>query len=81
MRANINENDSHCNSQPRTAVYICVCNAVTDREIRQAAALGVTSLQQLKDALGVATCCGRCEGCVHQILQEESDSTGATIVA
>ena len=53
-------------------MYVCVCNAITDREIRQAAELGAIDLQQLKDGLGVATCCGACELCASQILQEEA---------
>ena len=42
-------------------MYVCVCNAVTDREIQSAVALGAHSLADLKSTLGVATCCGRCE--------------------
>jgi bacterioferritin-associated ferredoxin len=53
-------------------MYICICNAITEREIRQAAALGATDFQDLKDGLGVATCCGRCEPCARAILREET---------
>ena len=53
-------------------MYVCICNAITDREIRQAAELGATDIQQLKDGLGVATCCGRCESWARQILHEET---------
>jgi len=53
-------------------MYICICNAITEREIRQAAALGATKLSHLKEGLGVATCCGACEPCARQILQEEA---------
>ena len=59
-------------------MYVCICNAITDREIRQAAELGVTDLQQLKDGLGVATGCGGCESCAIQILQEEASCKGKT---
>ena len=51
-------------------MYVCVCNAITDREIRQAAELGATSIEALKDGLGVATCCGTCESCAIEILQQ-----------
>jgi bacterioferritin-associated ferredoxin len=59
-------------------MYVCICNAITDREIRQAAELGATDLQQLKDGLGVATCCGDCESCAIQILREEASYKGKT---
>ena len=42
-------------------MYVCVCNAVTDREIRQCVALGAQTFEQVRDCLGVSTCCGRCE--------------------
>ena len=51
-------------------MYVCVCNAITDHEIRQAAELGATSIEELKDGLGVATCCGTCESCAIEILQQ-----------
>jgi bacterioferritin-associated ferredoxin len=51
-------------------MYVCLCNAITDHEIRQAAELGVTDLQGLKEGLGVATCCGTCESCACDILRE-----------
>ncbi len=51
-------------------MYVCLCNAITEQEIRQAAAQGVTELQGLKDGLGVATCCGTCESCACEILQD-----------
>jgi bacterioferritin-associated ferredoxin len=52
------------------AVYVCVCNAVTDREIRQCADLGVATLDQLRECLGVASCCGKCEGTARALLGE-----------
>ena len=42
-------------------MYVCVCNAVTDSEIRGAVALGAHSLADLESTLGVGTCCGRCQ--------------------
>ena len=50
-------------------MYVCVCNAVGDREIRGAIALGARSVADLKVTLGVATCCGRCEDCAGQLLR------------
>lgn len=51
-------------------MFVCVCNAVTDREIRQCAELGVSSVADLKDSLGVAACCGRCACAADEILRE-----------
>ena len=42
-------------------MYICICNAVTEREIRHAVELGCNSYKKLHDGLGVGTCCGKCK--------------------
>jgi len=51
-------------------VYVCICNQITDREIHGAAHLGVETLDELAETLGVGTCCGRCRDCAQQVLQE-----------
>lgn len=61
----------------RTAMYVCVCNAVTDREIRGAVKLGVRSLDDLSSLLGVATCCGKCADCARAVLCEALDAAPA----
>ncbi|HSD52761.1 MAG TPA: (2Fe-2S)-binding protein [Burkholderiales bacterium] len=58
-------------------MFICVCNAVTDREIRQCAELGVASVADLKDSLGVAAGCGRCECAADEILRECARAGGS----
>jgi len=54
-------------------MYVCVCNAVTDRDIRHAADQGVTTLEQLSTQLKVATCCGSCENCARRVLNQALD--------
>ena len=51
-------------------MIVCVCNNISDREIRQAVDLGVTSMEQLSSDLGVATCCGRCADCAQGVLDK-----------
>ncbi|HEX9172614.1 MAG TPA: (2Fe-2S)-binding protein [Telluria sp.] len=51
-------------------MIVCVCNNISDREIRQAADLGVSSMAELRRDLGVATCCGKCASCARQVLGE-----------
>jgi len=41
-------------------MYVCICNAVTDEDIREAAEAGATSVADLQDQLGVAINCGSC---------------------
>jgi bacterioferritin-associated ferredoxin len=51
-------------------MYVCICNAITDKQIRQAADSGATSLWELQKQLGVASNCGSCKEAASQILQE-----------
>lgn len=54
-------------------MYICLCNGVTDRQIRQSIREGASSLQDLQNSLGVATQCGQC-ACLTQELLDQSRS-------
>ncbi len=51
-------------------MYVCVCNAVTDRDIREAAEQGADTLEALSERLKVATCCGRCADCARRVLHQ-----------
>jgi bacterioferritin-associated ferredoxin len=41
-------------------MFICICNAITERQVKQAVADGATTLADLQGQLGVAACCGCC---------------------
>lgn len=41
-------------------MFICVCNAITERQVQGAVAQGASSLADLQGQLGVASCCGCC---------------------
>jgi bacterioferritin-associated ferredoxin len=63
-------------------MYVCVCNRVTDHQIRQAAENGVDTLEELCSQLRVASCCGRCRDCAHRVLNQaraEHWSQGITL--
>ena len=51
-------------------MYICICNAITDREIRRAAEAGATDLWALQAELGVASGCGSCKEMASEILHD-----------
>lgn len=64
-------------SRIQTAMYVCICNAVSDREIRGAVKLGARTMDDLSSLLGVGTCCGKCTDCAKSVLHEALDSTVA----
>jgi len=55
-------------------MYVCVCNAVTDSEVRSCAHDGARSLADLRERLGVATDCGRCARYARALLKEHRDA-------
>ena len=59
-------------------MYICVCKAVSDRDIRRAAHEdGVVSLRELSRRTGLGTCCGKCVPVARELLEREALSVPA----
>lgn len=50
-------------------MYICICNAVTQRQVEECAKAGVHSLDELAFELGVGAGCGRCKECAVDVLR------------
>lgn len=51
-------------------MYICICNGVTDHQIREAAEAGCTSLAELTMRTGVGANCGSCLPSADALLEE-----------
>ncbi|HEY9031722.1 MAG: bacterioferritin-associated ferredoxin [Kangiella sp.] len=51
-------------------MYVCLCKAITDKQIKDAAFNGASSMRCLNKELGVATQCGKCAVTAKQILRE-----------
>jgi len=56
-------------------MYVCICNEVTDREIKHATNKGACSMKDLRNSLNVATTCGRCADCAKGLLKEYLSSS------
>jgi bacterioferritin-associated ferredoxin len=54
-------------------MYVCVCQAVTERQVRDAVSGGIQTMRALREHLGVASECARCARCAHGILKECRD--------
>ncbi len=57
-------------------MYVCVCKAVTERDVHQAIRGGARSLRDLRTDLGIISECGRCAGCARQCLRDAEDTAG-----
>lgn len=51
-------------------MFVCVCSAVSDRQIENAIDEGITSFEAMQDELGVAKACGTCSCEVKRVLQD-----------
>lgn len=51
-------------------MFVCICHAVTDRQIIAAAERGTSRLADLRKELGVPGNCGRCGRCAKELLRQ-----------
>ena len=52
-----------------TAMIVCVCRRVSDREIARHARAGM-GFDEIQFELGVGTQCGCCEGCARDVVAQ-----------
>jgi bacterioferritin-associated ferredoxin len=60
-------------------MYVCLCHCVRDRDLRQAAAAGVRSFEELQARTQVSTCCGRCETMAREVFDQALDPGAAAV--
>lgn len=60
-------------------MYICLCKAITDSQIRKAVGEGACSMRELRQRLGVASQCGRCSQCAQSLLRQTLKATSHDI--
>lgn len=57
-------------------MYVCICNGVTERQIREAAASGCRSVAELTMRTGAGANCGTCLDTAAAMLDELSQGDG-----
>ena len=55
-------------------MYICVCNAITESQVKDAVESGARNLWDLQTQLGLASGCGSCKETASDILRESRSS-------
>jgi bacterioferritin-associated ferredoxin len=58
-------------------MYLCICNAITDRQVRAHGRASGRSVAAFYRALGVKPKCGKCVPTVREILETQSNSIEA----
>ena len=54
----------------RAEMYVCICHAVTDKDIQKAVDRGACSLFDVQNELPVGGCCGRCEDTAEAVVND-----------
>jgi len=52
-------------------MYVCICNAVTDKQIEASVEDGATTMKQLSAELKVGSQCGKCCQCAKKVLNKK----------
>lgn len=51
-------------------MYVCLCQGVTDTQIREAVIDGASSLREVNSILGTASQCGKCGVATRDIINQ-----------
>ena len=51
-------------------MYVCLCNGITDGQIREAIYEGCCSYREVRETLGVGSQCGKCACLAKQVVRE-----------
>jgi bacterioferritin-associated ferredoxin len=51
-------------------MYVCICHAVTDKDIHKVVDRGASSLFDVQNELPVGSCCGRCADTAKSVVDE-----------
>jgi len=57
-------------------MYVCICSAVTERQISQAVQNGADTLKALRSSLGVCGACCKCAGDIRELIGKSLGSGG-----
>ena len=51
-------------------MYVCICNGITDHQIREVAEAGCRTVAELTMRTGAGACCGSCVDMAQSLLDE-----------
>lgn len=60
-------------------MYICLCRAVTDKQIRESVENGASSFREVREELDVGTCCGRCVPEARELIDQTLSQVAARL--
>lgn len=61
-------------------MYVCICNAVTERTIQGLVAQGYRRLDEIQALTGCSTACGQCREHATAVIEAANSHPGLTVV-
>ena len=58
-------------------MFVCLCKAITDREIHEAVDSGVDHVDQLEEICGVGSGCGSCKDLAQELINSRLSTVRA----
>lgn len=58
-------------------MYVCVCKAITDRQVRSAVQDGAMTMKELRRRLDACSCCGKCGSRLRHVFSQVVTETNA----
>lgn len=62
-------------------MYVCVCNAINDKQVRKAVKKGAETVGRVFKAHGCKADCAQCVNCIRDVIAEEVLSTEILLAA
>ncbi len=53
-------------------MIVCICRAVSDRQIRAVVSDGARSMAEVRAELGAGECCGKCSRQVRELIDQHA---------
>ena len=57
-------------------MYVCICNAITEKDIHRAVGEGVCSLEKLSETTSISKTCGCCTDHACKVIEKAIASQG-----
>jgi bacterioferritin-associated ferredoxin len=58
-------------------MIVCICRAVSDRQIQAVVSRGASSMSQVRAELGTGECCGKCSRQVRELIDQHAHASCA----
>ncbi|HMU66395.1 MAG TPA: (2Fe-2S)-binding protein [Cellvibrionaceae bacterium] len=52
-------------------MYVCLCHAVTERQVAEAIEKGARCIKDLRAQLSITATCGKCASCARECIQNK----------